>query len=57
MECIRAQRYGIFCKAGSANSATDQTAAYNLPPACNAGPTATASFTSSDTVVCQGEAA
>ncbi|MFN8267217.1 MAG: M36 family metallopeptidase [Chitinophagales bacterium] len=45
---------GYSAKQGSANSATDQTAAYNLPPACNAGPTATASFTSSDTVVCQG---
>jgi hypothetical protein len=45
---------GFSAKQGSSNSATDQTAAYNLPPACNTGPTATASFTASDTVVCQG---
>ncbi|MFN8283787.1 MAG: M36 family metallopeptidase [Chitinophagales bacterium] len=39
---------------GSSASATDQTAAFNLPPSCSTTPTATASFTLSDTVFCVG---
>ena len=45
---------GYSAKQGSVNSCLDQTAAFDMPPACNLTPTATASFTASDTTVCAG---
>jgi hypothetical protein len=45
---------GASALQGSNLSATDQTEAFNLPASCNTTPTATASFTASDTTVCVG---
>ncbi len=45
---------GASANQGSNLSATDQTAAFDIPAACNTTPTATASFTASDTTVCAG---
>ncbi|HNF50180.1 MAG TPA: M36 family metallopeptidase, partial [Chitinophagales bacterium] len=45
---------GASANQGSAGSASDQTEAFDLPAACNTTPTATASFTVSDTTVCVG---
>jgi extracellular elastinolytic metalloproteinase len=45
---------GFSALQGSSNNCNDQTAAFNLPPSCNTTPTATASFTASDTTVCVG---
>jgi extracellular elastinolytic metalloproteinase len=45
---------GASATQGSSQSSTDQVAAFNLPASCNLTPTATASFTLSDTTVCIG---
>ncbi|HRB69978.1 MAG TPA: M36 family metallopeptidase, partial [Chitinophagales bacterium] len=45
---------GFSALQGSADLATDQTAAFDLHPLCNTTPSATASFTASDTTVCVG---
>jgi len=45
---------GFSAIQGSSNNSYDQTEAFNLPASCNTTPTATASFTASDTTVCVG---
>jgi hypothetical protein len=45
---------GASALQGSSLIAIDQTEAFNLPAFCNTTPTATASFTASDTTVCVG---
>ena len=45
---------GVNAKQGSSNRINDQTVNFSLPATCNNSPTATASFTSSDSTVCIG---
>ncbi|MBK9328251.1 MAG: M36 family metallopeptidase [Sphingobacteriales bacterium] len=45
---------GYTALQGSANNGRDQTAKFDMPPSCTTTPTATASFTMSDSTVCIG---